>query len=164
MGTVGLTTLTFDNYEKVLKLKPKDSQKEFVEDWTTILAIAYIGEISNLNGKLYIITYNDVPVGRGLVGKIEVGAQEPMEVRKYGFAYRIMGFFVDEKYQGLGIGKRALELFINEIKEEPDGNQLPITLEVKIDNTLAKKMYESFGFYDTGIRYGDDCAYVKMPE
>lgn len=64
----------------------------------------------------------------------------------------------------MGIGKRALKLFLDKIKENSDGNKLPITLEVKNDNTLAKKMYESFGFYDTGIRYDDDCAYVKMPE
>lgn len=44
MKKVGLTTLTFDNYEQILKLKPKDSQKEFVEDWATILAIAYMSK------------------------------------------------------------------------------------------------------------------------
>lgn len=43
MKKVGLTTLAFENYEESLKLKPMDSQKEFVEDWATILAIAYIG-------------------------------------------------------------------------------------------------------------------------
>lgn len=107
MKKVGLTTLTFENYEESLKLKPMDSQKEFVEDWATILAIAYIGENLNLNGMLYIITYNDIPVGRGLIGKSEVGIQEPVEIQKYGFTYRIMGFFIDKKYQGLGIGKEA---------------------------------------------------------
>lgn len=33
MGTIELTTMTFDNYEEVLQLKPKENQKEFVEDW-----------------------------------------------------------------------------------------------------------------------------------
>lgn len=164
MKKVGLTTLTFENYEESLKLKPMDSQKEFVEDWATILAIAYIGENLNLNGMLYIITYNDIPVGRGLIGKSEVGIQEPVEIQKYGFAYRIMGFFIDKKYQGLGIGKEALGLLLDKIKEYPDGNRLPITLEVKNNNTVAKKMYQAFGFRDTAIRYGEDCAYVKMPE
>lgn len=160
---VGLTTLTFDNYEQILRLKPMDSQKEFVEDWATILALAYIGENLNLNGKLYIITYNDIPVGRGLIGKSEVGIQEPVEIQKYGFAYRIMGFFIDKKYQGLGIGKIALGLLLDKIKEYPDGNKLPITLEINNNNTVARKMYQAVGFCDTGIRYGEDCAYVKKP-
>ena len=64
--------------------------------------------------------------------------------QKYGFAYGIKGLLLDK------------------IKEYPDGNKLPITLEV--NNTVARKMYQTVGFCDTGIRYGEDCAYVKILE
>lgn len=70
----------------------------------------------------------------------------------------------NEKYQNLGIGKKALELLLEKIKEYPNGDKLPVALEVKEDNKVAMKLYQSFGFYDTGIRYEDDCAFVKLPD
>ena len=164
MSKVTLTKLTFENYEKVLQLKPKESQKKFVEDWSTILAIAYIGASENMDGQLYVIAYENEPVGNALIGKGKVGKQEPVELQQYIYTYRIMGFFIDEKYQNLGIGKKALKLLIEKIKEYPDGDKLPVALEVKKNNEVAMKLYESFGFYDTGIRYEDDCAFVKLPD
>ncbi|MNJ37254.1 hypothetical protein D3C77_320650 [compost metagenome] len=38
-----------------------------------------------------------------------------------------------------------------------------ITLEVKEKNGSSISLYTSVGFYDTGIRYDDDCAFVKLP-
>lgn len=164
MNKVTLTKLTFENYEKVLQLKPKESQKKFVEDWSTILANAYIGASENMDGRLCVIAYKNEPVGIALIGKAEVGKQEPAELQEYIYTYRIMGFFIDENYQNLGIGKKALELLLEKIKEYPNGDKLPVALEVKKDNKVAMKLYQSFGFYDTGIRYEDDCAFVKLPD
>lgn len=161
---VGLTTLSFDNYEEVLALKPKDSQKEYVEDWKTILSFAYIGSVSGLDGELNIITCDDKPVGSALIGKIEVEPQEPEILQAYGQVYRIMGFFIDEKWQGQGIGSEALNLLLDKISRYPEGEKLPVALEVEEENTTAKRLYHKFGFFDTGIRYGKSCAFVKLPE
>jgi diamine N-acetyltransferase len=161
---IKLTTLSFKNYEEVLALKPRDNQKTYVEDWATILAFAYIGVVNGLEGELCIITCDDKPVGRVLIGKIEVEPQEPEVLQKYGQVWRVMGFFIDEKSQGKGIGSEALKLVLNKISSFPDGKKYPIALEVEEANENAKQLYQKLGFYDTGVRYGESCAYVKLPE
>lgn len=161
---IELTNLTFDNYEQVLKLKPSKEQEKYVEDWESILAMAYIGACENLGGNLWVICADSIPVGRALTGCcIEVGPQEPEEVREYGYANRIMGFFIDERYQHKGIGKAALKMLIEKICESDAGKKYPITIEVIDTNEVAKALYKEYGFYDSGVRYGEDLAYVRMP-
>ena len=161
---IELTNLTFDNYEQVLKLKPSKEQEEYVESWEYILALAYIGTCQELDGNLWIIYADGEPVGRVFEGFIEVGTQEPKEVIKYKYANRIMGFFIDEKYQNQGIGKVALGMVINKICEDENRKNYPITLEVIGTNEVAKKLYEQLGFYDSGVRYDNDYAYVRLPQ
>lgn len=74
-----------------------------------------------------------------------------------------MGFFIDYKYQNQGIGKKALKLALNKIEGFQDGKTIPTALEVKEENNSAIKLYEYFEFYDTGTRYGNDCAFVRIP-
>lgn len=37
-------------------------------------------------------------------------------------------------------------------------------LEVTMPNTNAIKFYELFGFYDLGMKYGDDCVFIRLPQ
>ena len=120
--------------------------------------------VNGLDGELCIITCDDKPVGRVLIGKIEVEPQEPDVLQKYGQVWRVMGFFIDEKFQGKGIGSEALKLVLNKISSFPDGKKYPIALEVEDANENAKQLYQKMGFYDTGVRYGESCVYVKLPE
>ncbi|WP_234124652.1 GNAT family N-acetyltransferase [Clostridium hydrogenum] len=161
---VELRKVTFGNYNKVLQLKPEEYQKEYVEDISTTLALAYAGINEKCPGELCIIYYENEPVGVILVGRSEIGEQEPKVLKKYKFVYRFIGFFIDYKYQNKGIGKKAFKLALDKVKAYPDGEYLPIALEVKVENANAIKLYESFGFHDSGIRYGDDCAFIRLPQ
>jgi ribosomal-protein-alanine N-acetyltransferase len=58
---------------------------------------------------------------------------------------------VDPKRRGEGIGRKILEHLIEKAKE----NDLDwISLEVRITNTVAQKLYKSLGFEVVGIRKG----------
>ncbi len=160
---VQLRKITFENVHKVLQLKPDESQRKYVEDVSTTIALAYAGINEVCPGECSVIYYEDEPVGVILIGRSEVTEQEPEELKKYKYAYRIMGFFIDHKYQLKGIGRKAFELALEKVKDYPDGTTLPLSLEVKIKNSSAIKLYESFGFYDTGVRYEDDCVLVRLP-
>lgn len=160
---IELKGLNFENLYSVLQLKPYETQKEFVEEVTTTIALAYAGIMEKCEGELCIIYNNNEPVGVILIGKSTVGQQEPVILKKYNYAYRLMGFFIDYRYQNQGIGKKALKLALDKIEGYQDGKVIPISLEVIEDNSTAIKLYESFGFYDTGTRYGNDCAFVRMP-
>lgn len=55
---------------------------------------------------------------------------------------------VDENYRGKGIGHRLFD-FVKELVKEKDLDG--IELQVNARNTLAKKMYESYGFTEKSI-------------
>ncbi len=161
---VQLKKVTFENVHKVLQLKPEESQRKYVEDVSTTIALAYAGINEECPGECSVIYYEDEPVGIILFGRSIVTDQEPEALKQYQHAYRLMGFFVDHKYQHKGIGRKAFQLALEKVKEYPEGATLPISLEVKIHNSSAIKLYESFGFYDTGVRYEDDCALIRLPQ
>lgn len=160
---IELKGLNFNNLYSVLQLKPNESQKEFVEEVTTTIALAYAGLMEKCEGELSIIYNNNEPVGVILIGKSTVSVHEPFILQKYNYVYRLMGFFIDYKHQNQGIGKKALKLALDKIDGFQDGKAIPIVLEVKEKNNNAIKLYESFGFYDTGTRYSDDCVFVRIP-
>lgn len=74
-----------------------------------------------------------------------------------------MGFFISSNYQNRGIGRKAFQLALDKVETYSDGKSLPMELEVKKQNINAIKFYESFGFYDSGVRYEDDCAFIRLP-
>ena len=161
---VQLKKVTFENVHKVLQLKPEDSQRNYVEDVATTIALAYAGVNEECPGECSVIYDEDEPVGIILIGRSVVTDQEPEELKQYLYSYRLMGFFIDHKYQHKGIGRKAFELALEKVKEYPDGTKLPISLEVKTQNVSAIELYESFGFYDTGVRYEDDCVLILLPQ
>ena len=68
--------------------------------------------------------------------------------------YDILTMMLDERYQGLGLGKKAFEVLLDLLKSKPDCRR--ITLNFKPDNSRAEKFYQSFGFQRTGERFNDE--------
>lgn len=161
---VELRNVTFENIHKILQLKPDKHQQSYVEDVSATIGLAYAGIMEQAPGELCVIYAEDEPAGIILIGKSRVSAQEPAVLKPYEYAYRFIGFFIDIHYQHKGIGKQALQLALDKVEAYPDGKLRPVTLEVKIANTNAIRMYEDFGFYDSGVRYGDDCVFIRLPE
>lgn len=62
--------------------------------------------------------------------------------------YEICRLMIDHKYQGKGYGRAALGKAIEELKSLKDCNEIFISFEP--ENNIGKKLYESFGFRDTG--------------
>ena len=71
----------------------------------------------------------------------------------YGFSedlskYEICRLMIDRRYQEKGYGKRAIGLIIDEMKRIEDCDAIYLSTEP--DNELARKLYERFGFKETG--------------
>ena len=62
--------------------------------------------------------------------------------------YTVWQFLIDERYQHRGYGKVALGLGIQFLKDS--FNVSEVYLGVKFQNIIAKKLYSSFGFVETG--------------
>jgi Acetyltransferases len=62
--------------------------------------------------------------------------------------YEIARLMVDHKYQGKGYGRATLAKVIEVMKNSYDFDKLYISFDPK--NQIAKRLYESFHFQDTG--------------
>ena len=132
---VSLKEITRDNIDEVLALKVDDSQKRFVSANADSLAQAYVYSETAFP----FAVYNDAI----LVGFIMMGYYE---VKSY---YTLWKFMIDSRYQNKGYGRKALELGIKFLQDRFGVSE--IYTGVVPGNTVAKKLYESLGFAETGL-------------
>lgn len=78
----------------------------------------------------------------------------PEELGGY-WVYRIM---VDKNHQNQGIGKRATQLMIEEMKKLPDCKRIVVGYHP--ENQEAHRLYAQLGFVDHGDRFGKEMAVV----
>ena len=71
--------------------------------------------------------------------------------------YEICRFMIDHKYQGKGYGRRALVKIIEEMKENEECKDIYISFDPK--NNIARSLYESLGFKDTGKTLEDELLF-----
>lgn len=161
---VELRDITFENVNEIIKLKRKFSQRKFVERAADTISFAYAGINDGYPGFAQAIYYDEEPVGIILIGRGPVGSDEPEVLKQNENVYRLVGFLVDKHFQHKGIGREALKLALEKVKEYPGGDCLPIVLECYKTNRSAMKLYESFGFYNTGTERKKHYIFVRVPE
>ena len=70
---------------------------------------------------------------------------------------------IDEKYQQKGYGREAVRLALEFIRTFPCGKAEYCVLSYEPENIIAKKLYASFGFEETGeIAGGEAIAVLKL--
>ena len=131
---VELRAITKDNYEECLNLSVADSQKNFVSSNSHSLAQAWV----YYNTAFPFAIYAD----NIMVGFIMLGYYE---AEKY---YTLWKFMIDTKYQNKGYGKRALKLGIDYLVNRFNVKEVYTAYEM--NNSVAKKLYTSVGFRETG--------------
>ena len=132
---VHLQPVTTENLDEVLSLKIHDSQAGFVSSTAESLAQAYVYQETAFP----FAVYDDQTV----VGFIMMGYYE---AKNY---YTLWKLLIDRDHQHRGYGKEALRLGIAFLKERFHVNE--IYTGVVPDNAVAKKLYESMGFRETGL-------------
>ena len=162
---VELRDILFENVDAILNLAPDPSQQQYVEPVSNTIAMAYAGRNEGYPGFLQAIYYNGDPAGIILIGRGPVQSNEPDVLQGYEYVYRIMGFFIDRNYQRKGIGKAALRLALEKVKEYPNAEQSPLYLQCRKENKPALSLYESFGFqYINGITIDTNYILARFPE
>ena len=132
---VVLKEITKENLDEVLALSVADDQKSFVSTHAESLAQAYV-----YSDTAYpFAVYDDDAV----VGFIMMGYYEAKEY------YTLWKLMIDKRYQNNGYGRRALELGIRYLRER--FNVSEIYTGVIPGNTIAKNLYKSVGFKETGL-------------
>ncbi|GAA0077752.1 GNAT family N-acetyltransferase [Clostridium sp. CTA-5] len=145
---IELRKITEDNFDECIKLEPKEEQKGYVASNICSLAQAYVALSNNECVMTYSIYENDI-----MVGFIMLSYDEGDEK-----AYWICRLMIDKQYQGNGYGKKAMTKAIEVIRTFPCGKASVVYLSYEPENVVAKTLYASMGFMETGKV--EDCELV----
>ena len=135
IGMVELREINKDNLEEVLQLSVSEDQKSFVSSTAHSLAQAWVYQKTAFPFAIY--------ANQELVGFVMLGYYESRK------QYTLWKFLIDRHYQNKGYGKESLRLAIEYLMKT--FNVSEIYTGVALDNKIAKHLYESVGFIETGV-------------
>lgn len=135
MEMVTLRKIDQDNLEDVLRLSVLEHQRAFVSSPAHSLAQAWVYQKTAFPFAIY--------AGQTPVGFLMLGYYEPRK------QYTLWKFLIDQSYQNRGYGKKALLLAIKYLAETFHAGE--IYTGVLLGNEVAKRLYASVGFVETGL-------------
>ncbi|KQL52610.1 spermidine acetyltransferase [Heyndrickxia shackletonii] len=128
-----LKTITKDNWVKAISLRVREDQVKFVA--SNAVSLAQLNFLDNFHAKG--IYQEEEMIGFALYGIDE-------DDHEY-WIYRMM---IDQKHQGKGYGKEAIQLVIDDIRNMKEDCHQTITLSYEPTNEHAKRVYEKIGFQE----------------
>ncbi|AZQ47515.1 GNAT family N-acetyltransferase [Bacillus sp. GX] len=146
---IQLKIVTRANWEDALKLQVKEEQRKFVPTVAVSLAKVYIKPDGDNVEYIPFAIYD---------GELMIGFVMHAVIKETTDMYWINGFIIDQKQQGNGYGKEALQESIYLIKNTCKACR-EIRLTVHKDNLSAKKLYERYGFQPLGHDYDGEQVY-----
>ena len=142
------------NVWELLKLKVSDEQRSFVAGNDTSIIEAYTAITGNGYAFPFGIYEEDTPVGFLMIGfDVDDCWDDAPEIAKGN--YNLWRLMIDKAYQGRGYGKEAVSRALEFIKSSPCGSAEYCWLSYEAENEVAKKLYSSFGFNETGDMDGE---------
>lgn len=150
------------NIWELMELKVKEEQSSFVASNTTSILEAYVTITSGGYAMPFGIYENGTPVGFVMIGfGTDESWENPPSIAEHN--YNIWRLMIDKQYQGLGYGKQALQLALTFIRSFPCGEAEYCWLSYEPENSVAKELYRSFGFTETGELDGEEkIAILKL--
>ena len=145
--SVSLQPVNAENWRALVQLKVKEDQSHFVATNLHSIAEAQFGfeDEGHWNSYPFGVYNGEEPVG------FLMYAANPAHSKIQVFIMRLM---IDEKFQGKGYGRDAIQSLLRTLKENQDFRVAAISYAP--DNLGAKKLYASLGFEDTGKKAGDE--------
>lgn len=142
---IELRKITDDNFNECIKLEPKEEQKSYVASNISSLAEAYVALTNNEGIPMpYAIYNNDIMVG--FIMFVYIEAVDDTDENTY-WVCRLM---IDKGYQGKGYGKETMTKALELIRTFPYGKSSAVYLSYEPENVVAKTLYASLGFVETG--------------
>jgi diamine N-acetyltransferase len=136
---VTLREITADTVRVICGLSVTEEQKQFVAANALSIAQAYFSEYAWFRA----IYADETPVGFLML-------HDQPEKPEY-YLWRLM---VDKRYQGMGFGRRAVELLIDYVKTRPNVTELLTSIHVAEGSPQG--FYERMGFTLTGDMEEDE--------
>ena len=147
------------NVWNILKLSVNDDQREFVASNEVSIIEAYTTVTNNGYAFPFGIYEDDTLVVFVMIGydKDDYWDDAPKVADNNYNLWRLM---IDKGYQQKGYGRKAIELALEFIRTSPCGKAEYCWLSYEPDNKVAKDLYESFGFEETGEMDGEEIIAV----
>ena len=154
-----LEKISGKNVWDILRLRVAENQKHFVSANDRSIIEAYIALTGNGHVFPFGIYEEDTPVGFLMIG---FGVDDDWEDAPAVAAdnYNLWRLMIDEKYQKKGYGREAVRLALEFIKTFPCGRAECCWLSYEPENEVARRLYRSFGFDETGETDGDEVIAV----
>ena len=160
---VHLEELNKYNVWDAIELTVKKEQESFIAENVWCLVHAYVG--NKTDGAVYPfgIFDDDKAVGFLMIaydyGEVCNDPDAP-EISKNN--YFLWWLMIDQKEQGKGYGKKAVELALEFIRTFPHGKADYCWLCYDKNNEAARKLYLSMGFQEIGEQDNDINAVLKL--
>lgn len=152
------------NVRDILQLKVAENQKHFIAGNGESIIEAYL----TITGNGYVFPFgvydDDTPVGFLMIsfGVDEYRDNVPVGATDFYHIWRLM---IDEKYQNRGYGRKTVKLALDFINTLPCGKSEYCWLSYEPENEIARHLYHSFGFEETGEKLskcGEVIAVLKL--
>lgn len=140
---IHFSDITPDNWRVFNSLKVREEQERFVSSNVMILARAFA--YRNQNGRVYAVYDEDMPIG---------AIMQYDDKKDNKLICVLSQFMIDEKYQGKGYGKAAMQLWLSIIRDEKKYDSI-ILCYIEGDE-IARNLYLAMGFKHTGEADGDE--------
>jgi len=137
--SITLRSVTSDNVNAIIKLSVTDTQDDFVAPNVKSLAEAFAAKDVWVRG----IYAGEEPVGFVMLSDDE---SQPR--------YYLWRYMIDERYQGMGFGRRALEIVHDYVRTRPGGDRIFLSY-VPADGG-PEAFYKGLGYADTGVVHGGE--------
>src|SRR5262245_7530659 len=151
--SLSIRQVTKDNWRELTKLQVREDQTSFVASNVHSIAEAQFGfdepEHGHWDFHPFGIYDGDMPVGFLMYG---YNFSHP---KQQAFIIRLM---VDEKFQGKGYGRFGMEKMLETFSADERIQAVGISYEA--ENDVARKLYASLGFIETGEMLGEEVLAV----
>jgi diamine N-acetyltransferase len=137
---VTLREVTADTVDEILRLKVAPHQENLVATNAKSIAQAHFNP--------EVAWFRAIYAGEAPVGFLMLW-DEPAKPEYY-----VWRFMIDERYQGLGYGRRAMELLIDHVRARPNATELLNGAYARPGGAIP--FYEKMGFALTGNVDDDD--------
>ena len=159
---IHLEKINGENVWDILKLNVSDNQKNFVASNDISIIEAYTAITSNGYAFPFGIYEGNHPVGFVMIGYDKDDYWKDAPAIADG-NYNLWRLMIDKNYQNRGYGKQAVELALRFIRTFPCGKADFCWLSYEPENAVAKSLYASFGFIETGEKDGEEqIAVLKL--
>jgi len=149
---IELRKIDHDNFRAVVKLKLAEGQENYVASNIYSLAEAYVDVMNCEKPPMPFAIYNDDElVGFTMMEHNDIDDDEYLYT-EFGdkTTYNFFRFMIDEAHQGKGLGRQAMVKILDYLKSFPQGKVDSISLSYEPTNEVARKLYASLGFVETG--------------